>query len=621
MKRSDLWDEPAVNGRLRAGFTAQQASSNQEQSGFPALGVLAAANRPAIEQALKKAIPFLIIAFLICVAAARGFSLMASHARMEDAVRQATELTSAMALAALEDQPALFEPVNAADANDRLQALTALATAAPDTDLLMIDTTGTVLAATAARADLLGRSLASVFPELTSARHPRTAGQVVETRIDGAPYQVSMHLVGSGGGMVVALHAMERMNAFWRAEVNLNVTLFAAMALLLLVVVYAYYTQISRAEATTDLMSTERRAHDVMLANGEAGLWSFTPANRRAVLDGSASAALGLGSKARELSYRDLLGLVHPDDRCGLSRKLHPCDDGLIEADIRIRQNDGHYVLFAIRAHAAMKAGTVTVSGAAIRVASDRHRALEAATRRAGMLETAFDALPQPLALWRKDGSLDLANHAFKVAYDLDGANAPVRRDLLDTEEHDRPVVVRRAHGDNIDATEIKTARGEWMQLAERCFANGSSLTVGTDITRFKEEQGRLQAEQERLREKVSAMASTRRKLELRCASLERAQERHADTPALTAGTETAATPCVSAEIRTSLTAVLGFSELMIAETEKTRSPDGKLCEYARHIHDGGKALHALVERLENKGGERMQDSSQDGPVVRRIVA
>nr|WP_272210680.1 hypothetical protein [Marinicella sp. W31]MDC2876583.1 hypothetical protein [Marinicella sp. W31] len=154
-----------------------------------------------------------------------------------------------------------------------------------------------------------------------------------------------MHLVGDNGGMVIALHAMERMNAFWRAEVNLNVTLFASMALLLLVVVYAYYTQINRADETRDIMSAERSTRDAMLANGEAGLWSFEPATRRAILDGSASAALGLGSQQREITYRELLGLVHPNDRHGLARNLRPSDNGLIETNIRIRQDDGRYRL------------------------------------------------------------------------------------------------------------------------------------------------------------------------------------------------------------------------------------------------------------------------------------
>ncbi|TNB47006.1 hypothetical protein FF124_15780 [Martelella lutilitoris] len=616
MKRSDLWDEPAVTGNLRSGFTASQTLSGREQAGFQGLGAFAAANRPAVERVLKKSIPYLIIAFLICVALARGLSLISSHSRMEDAVRHTTELTSAMAVAALEDETALFLPENATAADDRLQALAARSIADPDTDLVMIDTGGAVLATTPARADLIGRSLASVFPELISARHPRTSGQVVETRIDGAPYQVSMHLIGNDGGMVIALHAMERMNAVWRAEVNLNVTLFAAMALLLLVVVYAYYTQINRADATTGIMSAERGARDLMLANGEAGLWSFDPARRRARLDGSACAALGFGEADCEMSYRDLLALVHPDDRLGLSRRLKPSDDGLIEADLRLRRRDGRYGLFALRAHAVIRRDRLSVSGAVVRQASCHQKAVEAAAGRAGMLEAAFDALPQPLALWRKDGSLDLANAAFRSAYDLDDGQCAMRYDALAAENQEQAVIVRRNHGACGTAAEVRTAGGAWMRIADCRLDDGAQLTVGTDVTIFRQEQNRLQAEQERLREKVSAMALDRRKLELKCASLERSlEEKHAaprrEEAALT-------DPAVPAEIRTALTAVLGFSELMMAQTDKAAG--GKLNDYARHIHSGGETLLALVRRLEGKANAPVARSGDHEPVIRRRI-
>ncbi len=617
MKRSDLWDEPAVNGNLRSGFTASQTLSGREQAGFQGLGAFAAANRPAVERVLKRSIPYLIIAFLICVALARGLSMISSHTRMEDAVRHTTELTSAMAVAALEDETALFLPENAAAADDRLQALAARSIADADTDLVMIDTRGAVLSATPARNDLVGRSLASVFPELISARHPRTSGKVVETRIDGAPYQVSMHLVGNDGGMVIALHAMERMNAVWRAEVNLNVTLFAAMALLLLVVVYAYYTQINRADATTGFMSAERGARDIMLANGEAGLWRFDPARRRVCLDGSACAALGFGEADCAMSYRDLLAHIHPADRRGLSRKLKPSNDGLIEADLRLRRRDGRYALFAVRAHAEIRGDRLSVSGAAIRQASCHQKAVEAAAGRAGMLEAAFDALPQPLALWRKDGSLDLANAAFRAAYHLDDGQCAMRRDALAAENRERAVVVRRNHGGFGAAAEVRTAAGMWMRIADHCLDNGAQLTIGTDVTIFRQEQNRLQAEQERLREKVSAMAIDRRKLELKCASLERSLE--GKTPAPRRQEATLADPAVPAEIRTALTAVLGFSELMMAETDKAHG--GKLNDYARHIHSGGEALQALVQRLEGKAHEPVaQPGDLAGPVVRRRI-
>ena len=157
MKRSDLWGKPAVNGKLRAGFSAQRAIGEHAEAAFDRFAAL---NSPALERLLKKSIPVLIIAFLICVALARGFSLISSHARMEDTVRQATTLTAMMAYSALADEPTLFTPGNGEEASARLKELMTRANTGPDTDLLIIGSDGLVLAATGANTMLVGRPLA-----------------------------------------------------------------------------------------------------------------------------------------------------------------------------------------------------------------------------------------------------------------------------------------------------------------------------------------------------------------------------------------------------------------------------------------------------------------------------
>ena len=514
MNRSDMRDHPAVNGKLRAQATAQQAVAAAHQAGFTGLDGFASINRPMIERVLKKSIPLLIIAFLISVAAARGLSLMSTHARMEDAVRQATELTAALGLAALEDEPQLFSPESATATRDRLVTLAA---AGADTDLVVIDTQGAVLAATGDSATLTGRSLASVFPQLTSARHHPSTNGVVETQIDGVPYLVSMHLAGNEGGMVIALHSMKKMNALWRAEINLNVTLFAAMALLLLVVVYAYYAQLNRADATADMMAEAEARREAMLANGETGLWSFDPRGRFALLDGSSSSSLGFGAAPRQLSLRQLLALVHPDDRAGFFRRLHPAETGLIEASARIRKRDGQYMRVDIRAHAGFTGDRITVSGIAIRTASESRREIETATRRASLYQAAFDAMPHGLAVWNKDGRLELANASFTSAYGLGEGG---RRDSL---TEDDAIVVRRTWNDDAVASEIRTPLGQWQSVSENQFGSGLLLTVSTDITPFKTHECHLQGEQARLREKIAALSAARRRLELKCAALHRA--------------------------------------------------------------------------------------------------
>ena len=432
------------------------------------------------------------------------------------------------------------------------------------------------------------------------------------------PYIVSLHLAGDNGGMIAALHATSRMNTQWRAEVNLNVTLFAAMALLLLVVVYAYYGQLNRADTTSGKMEDERLARDTMLANGEAGLWSFDATKRTVALDGSASVALGLGSGTRTLSYRALLSLVHPEDRSGLARALHPSEDGLIEARLRLRQYDDRFALFDIRAHAASRNGKLSISGAVIRAAGCQHRETEAATRRARRLQAALEALPQPLALWHRNGCLEAANQAFRDAYGLD-ALATVQHTDIEIQDDKDCVIVRRSHHGGAGVVETRTASGKWLLVSETETSIGGRITICADITRFKDDQCRLQAEQERLREKINGLTTSRRQLEQKCASLlqklDSTQQSQPPFPTLHPHDPTG----IASEFRTSLTTILGFSELLLAETGKARSCETRLADYARSVQQGGIRLQALIEKLEMTRQEN--ELSEGGVVIRRTLS
>ena len=76
MKRSDMWDTPTVNGKLRTQSRSRKAITAADTTNYVGLEGFRIMDRPAIERLLKKSIPVLIIAFLVSVAAARGLSLL-----------------------------------------------------------------------------------------------------------------------------------------------------------------------------------------------------------------------------------------------------------------------------------------------------------------------------------------------------------------------------------------------------------------------------------------------------------------------------------------------------------------------------------------------------------------
>ena len=70
----------------------------------------------------------------------------------------------------------------------------------------------------------------------------------------------------------------------WRDEVSLNVTLFAGISAILLIVLYAYYIQAKRARDADQIFAESNLRVETALSRGRCGLWDFDMPNRRLFL-------------------------------------------------------------------------------------------------------------------------------------------------------------------------------------------------------------------------------------------------------------------------------------------------------------------------------------------------
>ncbi len=75
-----------------------------------------------------------------------------------------------------------------------------------------------------------------------------------------------------------------RIDKLWRGEVTLNVTLFAGISSILLVVLYAYYTQVKRARDADEIFLESNLRVETALSRGRCGLWDFDFAPPRILL-------------------------------------------------------------------------------------------------------------------------------------------------------------------------------------------------------------------------------------------------------------------------------------------------------------------------------------------------
>ena len=186
---------------------------------------------------LKRSIPVLIVAFLFVVAVSRMAGIMVEHDRMDTGVKHATSLT-AMAVGAVFSGP-LAESLAASDhmaveaalsvhlPQDRLQ---------PGGIVLFVTENGRVFGASLAAARYVGQSLARFSPELAASQYFGPQAGVFRTGIDGSDYYAALVEMPRKGGFIVVANPIGQIAVFWRDEVALNVTLFAGISAILLVI-------------------------------------------------------------------------------------------------------------------------------------------------------------------------------------------------------------------------------------------------------------------------------------------------------------------------------------------------------------------------------------------------
>ena len=82
-------------------------------------------------------------------------------------------------------------------------------------------------------------------------------------------------------GTLMVATPLARIDRLWRDEVSLNVTLFAGISAILLVILYAYYIQAKRARDADQIFAESNQRVETALSRGRCGLWDFDMPNRR----------------------------------------------------------------------------------------------------------------------------------------------------------------------------------------------------------------------------------------------------------------------------------------------------------------------------------------------------
>jgi two-component system cell cycle sensor histidine kinase PleC len=459
------------------------------------------------EPFLKRLIPVLIVAFLVVVAAARYINISENRDRLRFAAEQMTALSLAAAVRATVGRSGARcaracagRPRRASTGhrrNARYDQGRYLLVLGADERVFRGHSRRVSPGRQAGRGNLLSESSPLwLFGERAGVQKSALTGNTL----------AALSRLPDGAGAMLSLTPISDMNDAWRQSVSVNVTLFIATSSILLVILYAYFSQAGRAQEADEHLSGKpppRRHGPVTRTLRPVGLGHGAgPALLVAfdVRDPRASAP-----RQRDFLRRSLAS-VHPDDGdlYEIAQMVASGDIKQVDHLFRMRHADGHYLWMRARAQVVDPTSAQThLIGIAMDV-TEQHRLQQRTVEADQRLFDAIESTSEAFVLWDRDDRLVLWNKHYQEIHGLPadslapGTPGPWSR---------MPRPARWSNGAWLSPApailaqtyEVQLGDGRWLQINERKTRDGGQVSVGTDITPLKRNQERLRDSEKRL--------------------------------------------------------------------------------------------------------------------------
>jgi two-component system, cell cycle sensor histidine kinase PleC len=554
----------------------------------------------AAEPFLRRAIPALTIVFLIIVATARIMSLMTAR----DEIERAAGLTLNLAAAHIASE--LSSSALAGTADDALQFADSLGVIRNGTTVIVMDPAFDILSSRGSDIGRFGKNLEAALPDSQPLFMFGAKAGIQTVRAGGADYLATLHFIKGGGGAVAFVQSADSVFADWRRNVSLNVTLFVLTSGLLLVVLYAYFSQSIRAKDADEIYRQTHQRIDLALSRGRCGLLDWDMARGRMYWSRSMYEMLGYEPRDAILAFGEVEQIMHPDDGdlYALAGRLVSKEVSHIDHVFRMRHADGSWKWMRARAEIVDPlAREIHLIGIAVDVTEQKDLAqnYKDADQR---LRNAIENISESFAVWDHDRRLVLCNSKFQELSGLrpEQIKAGTPREEI---ERIRPVVSQKrmvtdSGPDGVQTFERQLADGRWLQQNEHRMKDGGLVSIGTDITQIKQHQERLTDSERRLMATIHDLSLARkaeaeRVVEATELNLKYQAEKDRAEAANQAKSEFLAN--MSHELRTPLNAVIGFSEIMQSGMFGPLGSD-RYEEYAKDIHQSGNYLLGVINDI-----------------------
>jgi two-component system cell cycle sensor histidine kinase PleC len=560
------------------------------------------------EPALRRAVPALIIAFLITIGVGAVTQVLDHRKQaIADAINDMENIADFVAERF--DRMA-GEQKAAGAAHELLDRASPPRTTAFGRRMLLTNEEGRIVATTAGNNEQVGQRLLDVLADAEPLTILGGSAGVMEIVLsDGTRAFATVRTLRSWKGQIAVVQPRFEALSVWRSDTMLTVTLSATTGFVLLILGFAFHWQAARAREADLIHDTVRSRIDTALNRGRCGLWDWDLGRGRIFWSHSMFAILGLEPKNELLTFGEVSKLVHPDDieLYAIAVQLADAKVSTVDHAFRMLHASGKWVWLRARCEIVQQPGELAPHLIGIAVDITEQKTLMERTAAADVrLRDAIETIPEAFVLWDAENRLVLCNSNFQTLHNLpDEAVAPGTpyEEVLATGR--KHVIRSKMTTDSLAGPGARTFEaqlddGHWLHISERRTKDGGYVSVGTDITTLKLHEKRLMDSEKRLMQSVNDLHNSKQTLELQTEQFAELAEKYAEEK--TRAEEANATKSkflanMSHELRTPLNAIIGFSEIM--ETEMF-GPLGaeKYKEYCRDIRESGQYLLDVINDI-----------------------
>ncbi len=561
------------------------------------------------EPALRRAVPILIIAFLVTMAVGAMVQINDQRRQTVSGISRDLEVTAELLAARLERDIRGTRSELMRRTQEIVDTI-ARNHGAAERIFLVSDSDGTVIAS-APRLDVVGKRLVDTI----GADQPLTtlgaSAGVLEITFgnDNQAYATVRDVKAAPLGQVAILQPHSTALLPWRSDTALTITLSATTGFVVLILGFAFHWQSTRAREADCIYDMVRGRIDTALNRGRCGLWDWDLARGRIFWSRSMFDLLGIEPRSELLNFGEVSALVHPEDinLYELASEVASGKVTAIDHDFRMRHAKGHWIWLRARCEITDQPDQpgIHLIGIAVDI-TEQKQLIERTVAADVRLRDAIETIPEAFVLWDAENRMVLCNSNFQALHDLPDEAIVAGAAYEDVVTSGRkPHVHSKIESDSIDELGARTfeARlddGRWLHISERRTKDGGYVSVGTDITNIKQHEEKLMDGERRQMATIADLRESQLQLKAQAAELAILAHNYAEEKSRAEEANEAKTKFLanmSHELRTPLNAIIGFSEIMEAGIFGPLGAD-KYDEYCSDIRASGLYLLEVINDI-----------------------